>query len=81
MAPSPFQERSWGGLGPLWGGLGPSLKEGLGGLLDRLEGVWGCSWGPGGSLGTVLAAHEAINGSFWVVLACDSLIQFIDSMY
>ena len=46
-----------GGLGPLLGGLGPSL-EGLGRLLSRLEGVLG-------SLGTVLAAHEAINGSFW----------------
>ena len=64
---------SWGGLGPLLGALGPSL-EGLGGLLSRLEGVLG-------SLGTVLAAHEAINGSFWVVLECDSLIQFIDSIY
>ena len=39
------------------GALGPS-SEGLGGLLSRLEGVLG-------SLGTVLAAHEAINGSFW----------------
>ena len=48
---------SWGGLGPLLGALGPSL-EGLGGVLSRLEGVLG-------SLGTVLAAHEAINGSFW----------------
>ena len=48
---------SWGGLGPLLGALGPSL-EGLGGLLSRLEGVLG-------SLGPVLAAHEAINGSFW----------------
>ena len=47
---------SWGGLGPLLGALGPSL-EGLGGLLSRLEGVLD-------SLGTVLAAHEAINGSF-----------------
>ena len=80
MAPRPFQERSWGGLGPLWGGLGPYL-EGLVGLLGRLEGVWGCSWGLWGFLGTGLAAHEAINGSFWVVLACDVLIQFIDSMY
>ena len=34
-----------------------------------------------GSLGTVLAGHVAINGSFWVVLECDSLIQFIDSIY
>ena len=57
MAPRPFQEGSWGGLGPLLGALGPSL-EGLGGLLSRLEGVLG-------SLATVLAAHEAINGSFW----------------
>ena len=33
-----------------------------------------------GSLGTVLAGHVAINESFWVVLECDSLIQFIDSI-
>ena len=71
---------SWRGLGPLLGALGPSL-EGLGGVLGRLEGVLGCSWGLLGSLGTVLAAHKAINGSFWVVLECDSLIQFIDSIY
>ena len=64
MAPRPSQEGSWGGswvvlggLGPLLGALGPSL-EGLGKLLSRLEGVLG-------SLGTGLAAHEAINGSFW----------------
>ena len=56
-APGRVLGPSWGGLGPLLGALGPSL-EGLGGLLSRLEGVLG-------SLGTVLAAHEAINGSFW----------------
>ena len=85
--PSPSQEGSWGvlrpsggGLGPLLGALGPSL-EGLGALFGCLEAVLGCSWGLLGSLGTVLAAHEAINGSFWVVLECDSLIQFIDSIY
>ena len=55
MAPRPFQEGSWGGLGPLLGALGPSL-EGLGGLLGRLEGVLGCSWGLLDRLGTVLAA-------------------------
>ena len=87
MTPRPFQEGFWGGLGPSWGGLRlllgapePSL-EGLGGLLGRLEGVLGCSWGLLGSLGTILAAHEAINGSFWVVLVCDSLIPFIDSIH
>ena len=47
----------------------------------RLEGVLGCSWGLLGSFGTVLAAHEAINGSFWVVLECDSLTQCIDSIH
>ena len=70
---------SWAGLGPLLGALGPSL-DGLGGLLGRLEGVLGRSWGLLGPLETVLAAHEAINGSFWVVLEFDSLIQFIDSI-
>ena len=87
MAPRPSQEGSWGGLGSSWGGLGPLLGalgpswEGLGGLLGRLEGVLGCSWELLGPLGTVLAAHEAVYGSFWVVLECDSLIQFIDSIY
>ena len=56
-APGGVLGPSWGGLGPLLGALGPSL-EGLGGLLSHLEGVLG-------SLGTILAAHEAINGSFW----------------
>ena len=51
-------------LKPLLGALGPSL-EGLGGLLGRLEGVLGCSWALLGSFGKVVAAHEAINGSFW----------------
>ena len=46
-----------GGLGPLLGAAGPSL-EGLGGLLGRLERLLG-------SFRTVLAAHDAINGSFW----------------
>ena len=71
---------SGGGLGPLLGALGPSW-DGLGGLLGRLEGVLGSSWGLLGPLGTVVAAHEAINGSFWVVLEFDPLIQLIDSMY
>ena len=62
------------------GALGPSW-EGLGRLLGRLEGVLGSSWELLGSLGTVLAGHVAINGSFWVVLECDSLIRFIDSIY
>ena len=80
-----------GGLGSSWGGLGAVLGRSwaaLGGswalfgrLLGRLEGVLGCSWELLGPLGTVLAAHEAINGSFWVVLKCDSLIQCIDSIY
>ena len=71
----------WGGvLGRSWGALGPSL-EGLGALLGRLERVLGCSWGLLGSLGTVLAAHEAINGSFRVVLEYKTLIQFIDSIH
>ena len=75
LAPSWLQDRpkrapgvvlgpSWGGLGPLLGALGPSL-EGLGGLLGCLEEVLGCSWDLLRSSGTVLAAHEAINGSFW----------------
>ena len=87
MAPRPSQEGSWGVLGPSWGGLGPLLGalgpswEGLGFFFGRLEGVLGCSWGLLGSLGTVLAAHEAINESFWAVLECDSLIQFIDAIY
>ena len=38
----------------------------------------GGSWA---ALGTVLAAHEAITGSFWVIFERDSLIQFIDSNY
>ena len=86
MGPRPSQEGSWGDLGPSWGDFGPLLGtlgpslEGLGGLLGRLEGVLGCSWRLLGSFGTVLAAHEALNGSFWVVLECDSLIQFIDSI-
>ena len=42
--------RSFGGLEGSW-----ALFRGV---LGRLEGVLG-------SLGTVLAAHEAINGSFW----------------
>ena len=52
-----FLGRLGGVLGRSLGALGPSF-EGLGGLLGRLERVLG-------SLGTVLAAHEAINGSFW----------------
>ena len=72
-APGGVLGSSWGVLGPLLGARGPSL-EGLGGLLGRLERILG-------SLGTVLAAHEAINGSCWVVLECDLLIQFIDSIY
>ena len=56
-APGGVLGRLGTGLGPLLGALGPSL-EGLGGLLSRVEGVLG-------SLGTVLAAHEAIHGSFW----------------
>ena len=87
MAPRPSQDGSWVDLGPSWEGLGPLLGalgsslEGLGRLLGRLEGVFGCSWELLGPLGTVMAAHEAINGSFWVVLECDPLIQFIDSNY
>ena len=46
-----------GVLGSLLGAFGPSLEH-PGGLLGRLEGVLG-------SFGTVLAAHEAINSSFW----------------
>ena len=37
----------------------------LGPSLDGLGGLWG----------------RLISGSFWVVLECDSLIQFIDSIY
>ena len=70
---------SWGSLGPLLEALGPSL-EGLGKLLGRLVGVLGCSWGLLGSFGHILAAHEAINGSFWIVLERDALIRFIDSI-
>ena len=42
--------RSWGLLGPLW--------TVLGGFWAVLRASWA-------ALGTVLAAHEAINGSFW----------------
>jgi len=70
----------WESLGPLLGVLGPSLG-GLWGLLGSLEGVLGCSWELLDPLGSVLAAHEAINGSFWLVLECRSLILFIDPKY
>ena len=63
---------------PRW--LQDRLKRAPGEVLGRLGGVLGRSWGLLGPLETVLAAHEAINGSFWVVLEFDSLIQFIDSI-
>ena len=44
MAPRPFQEGSWGGLGSSWGGLGVVL-EGSGVALGRSGGLLGRSWG------------------------------------
>ena len=73
MAPRPFQERSWGvlgrlgrGLGPLWGAFGPSL-DGLGRVLDRLEGVFG------GGFIVVLEFIDSIH-------RLDFLMRFVDSI-
>ena len=83
-APGVAVRLSSGDLAPLLGALGPSL-ESLEGPLGRLEGVLGCSWELLGSSGTVFAAHEAINGSFWnpfvdSIHPCYLVMRFVDSI-
>ena len=79
MAPRPFQEGSWGGLGSSRGHLGGVLGRSWG-LLGPIWAVLGLILDRLGVVRGVVLGLDSLNRFYASIESCDSTMRFVDAI-